>query len=319
MNDIDLDNGVLQLPSEPRTLSKRNLGQYVLVTAAYNEEKYIEQTIRSIVAQTVPPRKWVIVSDGSTDRTDEIVASYCKSHAFLHLVRLVDEHPRDFAAQATAIRAGCKELEGSGYDFIGNLDADLTLEPTYFENLLTKFNEDPALGLAGGFIHEEGRTGFTNRPTNSTRSVPHALQLFRRTCFETVGGYRSLKYGGPDWVAEVMARRAGWEVRAYPDLPAYHWRPTTSAEGLLRGCWREGRMDYALGSLLLFEIFKCARRLNCRPFLIGSVARLLAFSTLYLRRVPREMPDDFVSYLQDEQRGRLPFLTGKKRTYRTNR
>jgi poly-beta-1,6-N-acetyl-D-glucosamine synthase len=292
-------------------LSEECVGRYVLVTAAYNEEKYIERTIQSIISQTAPPLMWVIVSDGSTDRTDDIVSSYSRSYPFVRLLRLVDEHPRDFAAQAAAIRTGCKAVEDLEYDFIGNLDADITLDPSYFERLLTKFDENLTLGLAGGSIYEEGRSGFENRPTNSQRSVPHALQLFRRNCFQVVGGYRTLRFGGPDWVAEVMARRAGWEVCSFLDLPAYHWRPTTSAEGLLRGCWREGCMDYSIGSLMRFEILKCARRFHRKPYVIGSVVRMLAFSALYLQNRPREMPDDFVSYLQDEQRNRLSLFSDK--------
>ena len=159
MGDISVGNKVMQ-EAEKAVISKRSVGKdYVLVTAAYNEEKYIEQTIRSIVSQTIPPRKWIIVSDGSTDRTDEIVESYSKSYPFLHLLRLIDEHPRNFSAQAMAIQAGCRELEETRYDFIGNLDADLTLDPIYFETLISKFNKNPALGVAGGFIYKKGEGG----------------------------------------------------------------------------------------------------------------------------------------------------------------
>src|ERR1039457_6463309 len=109
-----------------------NRDSFVLVTAAYNEEKYIEQTLRSIVAQTLRPAKWIVVSDGSTDKTDEIVKRYASEHDFIQLCRITEDHPRNFAAQVYAINRGLAELKGTGYSFVGNLDADITLEPEYF-------------------------------------------------------------------------------------------------------------------------------------------------------------------------------------------
>src|SRR5277367_1341782 len=163
--------------------------QYVLVTAAYNEEALIEATIQAVAAQTVPPARWVIVSDGSTDRTDEIVQRYALENPWIHLHRIVEDHPRNFAAQVYAINAGMAQLQGVDYDFIGNLDADVTMRPEYFERLLARFQQDQQLGLAGGAIHEKASDGqFRARLTNSPTSVAHACQLFRREWFSAVGG-----------------------------------------------------------------------------------------------------------------------------------
>ena len=97
----------------------------------------------------------------------------------------------------------------------------------------------PSWDLAGGFIHEDSGQGFRSRSTNHTQSVAHAIQLFRRQCFEEIGGYIALPYGGPDWVAELMARRLEWRVEAFPDLPVEHYRPSASAGGFIRGCYRQ--------------------------------------------------------------------------------
>lgn len=139
---------------------------YVLVTAAYNEEAYIEKTIQSVIAQTVQPLQWAIVSDGSTDRTDEIVLSYAARHPFIRLVRVQEEHARNFAAQVHAINLGCKSLQSLQYRFIANLDSDVSFGPTYFQKLIDKFDRDSNLGLAGGYIFEESKGGFKSRPTN---------------------------------------------------------------------------------------------------------------------------------------------------------
>src|ERR1022692_4850163 len=98
---------------------------YVLVTAAYNEGGFIENTIRSVISQEVPPARWVIVSDGSTDNTDEIVKRYAAQYDFIQLYRITEDHPRNFAAQVNAINAGIAQLSGAEYEFIGNMDADV--------------------------------------------------------------------------------------------------------------------------------------------------------------------------------------------------
>jgi glycosyltransferase involved in cell wall biosynthesis len=216
-----------------------------------------------------------VVSDGSTDRTDDIVREYAAAHPFIQLLRITEEHARNFAAQVHAINAGFAALRPYDCELIGNLDSDISLEPTYFEErLLQRFAADPRLGLAGGFIHEEQGGAFMPRPANSCGSVPHAVQLFRRDCLEAIDGYVPLPYGGPDWHAEVRVRMNGWRVEAFPELPAFHHRPTGTADGLLRYWFQQGKMDFALGSHPIFEVGKLAKRLRSKP---------LGFSWLYVR------------------------------------
>lgn len=283
---------------------------YVLVTAAYNEGRYIERTISSVIAQELPPARWIIVSDGSTDDTDSIVARYAASHSFIRLYRLTEEHPRNFAAQANAINAGIRQLEDESYAFIGNLDADITFEPSYFRSLLDIFNRDPKLGLAGGAIHDICRDGvFRCRKANSVNSVAHGVQLFRRECFEAIGGaYRPLPYGGPDTYAEITARMQGWRVASVTDLRAFHHRLTGSAGGALRGHFRQGRMDFSLGVSPLFQAFKLLKRMGNEPYIVGSLARFAGFAYSYLSGEKRAVPDQFMAYLRREQSHRITDL-----------
>src|SRR6516162_3973080 len=165
----------------------KSLSSYVMVTAAYNEERLIEQAIDSILSQTILPAKWIIVSDGSTDRTDEIVSRYTAEHDFIQLLRISEDHARNFAAQVNAINRGLSLLESMDYDFVANIDADITLEPDYFERLLERFRQNPHLGLGGGAIYERyGAGGFAERRGNSVTSVAHGCQLFRRECFAVI-------------------------------------------------------------------------------------------------------------------------------------
>jgi biofilm PGA synthesis N-glycosyltransferase PgaC len=116
-----------------------NPNSYVLVTAAYNEDKFIEGTIVSVISQEIRPLKWIIVSDCSTDDTDTIVMNYATRCNFIHLHQMTEDHPRNFAAQANAINAGMTLLQNERFSFIGNLDADITLEPSYFRLLLDRW------------------------------------------------------------------------------------------------------------------------------------------------------------------------------------
>jgi len=288
----------------------KSFPSYVLVTAAYNEDQLIEQVIRSIVSQTIPPAKWIIVSDGSTDRTDEIIRRYAVEYDFIRLHRISEDHVRNFAAQVNAINRGLSLLENTDYDFVGNIDADITLEPDYFVRLVEKFRDHPKLGLGGGVIYERSSaSGFAERRGNAVTSVAHACQLFRRECFEAIGAaYLPLPYGGPDHHAEIMARMHGWDVASFPDLKVFHHRRTGSVGGVLRGWFRQGKMDYSLGTLPLFEFLKLLRRSFMKPYLIGSLARLAGFLDSYWRRERRAIPDDVVVYFRREQKQRMGSL-----------
>jgi len=286
--------------------------QYVLVTAAYNEGRFIANTIDSIISQEIRPVKWIIVSDGSTDETDAIISKYSNENDFIQFYRITEDHSRNFKAQVHAINAGISCLRDEKYAYFGNLDADITLDPSYFKLLLEKFHQNPRLGLAGGTIYDKCRNeDFKYRPTNRVYSVAHAVQLFRRECFEMIGGdYRQLPYGGPDTYAEIEARRQGWQVASFPELKVLHNRPTGSAGGALRGCFRQGRMDYTLGVSPFFQIIKMLLRIGNRPYIFGSIARMAGLAYSYCSKEKRAVPPEFIRYLREEEMRRLKGIFG---------
>ena len=276
----------------------------MLLTAAFNEEAYIEETIKSVLAQVSLPRTWVIVSDGSTDRTDEIVQQYANRHSFIRLIRRNKDQNRRFASKVFALRAGLQSLSLEAFQFIGHLDADISLDPSYFCDLLKKFEDDTTLGLAGGWYSEKIGGEFRLSPGNSLTSVPGAIQMFRRQCYEDVGGLLPIEHGGEDWYAEIMARKCGWQVRSFSELIVRHLRETGTAGGSMRYCYHQGITDYSLGSHPLFELAKLARRIGWRPYFVGALARLLGFLVAHFSR-ERMVPPDFVAFLRKEQLARL--------------
>jgi len=281
---------------------------YVLVTSAYNEEERIGHTIESVLRQTVLPLRWVIVSDGSSDSTDKIVRSYAEQHDFIRFLRIERAPGRSFGSKVRALQAGSKLLEGTNPSLIGNLDADVTVGPDYFESLIVCFEQRPSLGIAGGFVCEETDGEFRSRRSNRSYSVAHAAQLVRRECYDAIGGYAVLEYGGEDWHAQISAQMRGWETQAFPEFKIFHHRRTGEGDNLLRHKFRQGRMDYSLGSGALFETLKCAERLPEKPFLLGSLARLAGFFWSAIRRDGRPVSAEFVSFLRQDQRQRIAAL-----------
>jgi poly-beta-1,6-N-acetyl-D-glucosamine synthase len=279
-----------------------NSRAFVLATAAYNEEENIGKTIESVLAQVERPQKWVIVSDGSTDRTDEIVQGYAEKHAFIRFLRVTRPPGRSFRTKVMAVQAGIKLLADVSFHYLGNLDADISIAPSYFADLITKFEESPRLGIAAGFVHEGKEGQGQSRRSNRVYSVAHAAQLVRRECYEAIGGYAVLEYGGEDWHAQTSARMLGWSAEAFPALEIFHHRPTGEGSNLVRHKFRQGRMDHAFGSDPIFETLKCLERVTEKPFFLGSAARLIGFFWSTITREPRPVSREFVAFLRAEQR-----------------
>ena len=284
---------------------ERRRWSYVLMTAACNEEKYIHRTLQSVLSQTVLPQRWIIVSDGSTDRTAEIVARYAKKYRFIHFIQVLRPPGRNFISKVLALRAGSRLLEDVSFDFIGNIDADVSVEAFYFESLLDYFEQDPSLGLAAGFVYEKCQGEFRVRNIDRVYSVCHAAQMVRRECYVAIGGYAALKYGGEDWYAQTSAKMHGWRVKAFPALKIMHHRHTGAAEGLLRDRFRLGRLAYSFGSHPLFEAIKSLRLIPNKPLLIGALVRFIGFVSPYFQAESRVVSDQFVAFLRNEQRERI--------------
>lgn len=290
------------------------LGTYVLLTAAHNEEKFIEGVLDSVVAQTLLPARWIIVSDNSTDRTDEIVERYARQHSFIRLLHVTRAPGRNFGAKVLALREAQDLLKDVRYDFIGNIDADVSLEPTYFQQILHHFHRHPDLGLCAGFLYESSGRAYQPVRINNVRDVFHAAQVVRRKCYEAIGGYAVLKYGGEDWYAQTRARMLGWHVESLPELKIFHHRHTSGNSKPLRNAFRLGRQDYSFGSDPFFEILKCLRRLTEKPYLGHALARFAGFLWPHVCREQLAVPNDLAAYLRQEQRTRVLQLLWRVRS-----
>jgi biofilm PGA synthesis N-glycosyltransferase PgaC len=277
---------------------------YVLITAARDEEAFIEQTIQSVIAQTVLPRKWVIVSDGSTDRTDDIIKKYMAEHSWIELVRMPGRRDRHFAAKVQCFNVGLDKVRGETFDIVGNLDADITMGEDYFQFLLAKFAAASKLGVAGTpFV--EGTTSYDYRFT-AVEHVSGACQLFRRECFEQIGGYVPVKGGGIDWIAVTTARMKGWQTWTFAQRVCHHHRPMgTASAGRLQANFKLGRQDYYLGGHPFWQLFRACYQMARKPYVAGGMSLLAGYLWSWIRGIERPVSPELIQFHRFEQMQRL--------------
>jgi len=277
---------------------------YVLITPARNEALFIEMTIKTVIAQTALPIKWVIVSDGSTDGTDEIVKKYTTQYPWIDLVRTPDRTERDFAGKVFAFNAGYDKVKGMNYDIIGNLDADITFEEDYMEFLLNRFADNPQLGVAGTPFRE-GEQQYDYRFA-STDHVSGACQLFRRDCFEAIGGYNPLKAGGIDLAAVLTARMKGWQARTFIEKTSVHHKKTqTGNHASLKALFRSGYHDYLMGSHPLWQVSRSIYHMSKEPFFIAGSSLLIGYIWAMIVKAEHIVPADLVMFRRQDQMRRL--------------
>lgn len=279
---------------------------YVLITAARNEQAVIAHTLASVVAQTRLPVRWIIVDDGSEDRTADIVAEYARAHSWIELVRRPRRQERSFAGKADSVNAALERVRGLEFEVMGNLDADVSFEPGYMKFLMEKFAGDPELGVAGTPFTEDGGYDSTRDSFEGQHYVAGPCQLFRYRCFQDIGGYVANHAGGVDWIAVMTARMKGWKVQCFPEKRFHHHRSMgTAGRGPLAALFSYGEKDYYLGGSPVWQLFRVTYRMAKRPFVTGGLALLFGYSWAALRRVRRPVTPELMRFHRQDQMRKL--------------
>ena len=258
---------------------------YVIVTPVKDEERYVDLTLRSVTSQTVLPALWLIVDDGSTDRTAEIVQRYAQQHSFIRLVH----HPKAGVRGpgSPVIRAfeyGRALIGDIAYDFIVKLDCDLSFAPDYFEHLLTRFERVPRLGIASGVYLETDARGQWTQVEMPGYHAFGASKVIRRRCFEEIGGFPTAP--GWDTVDEIRALDRGWATGHFTDLQVKHHKREGSGVGLLKTSKIHGEIYYATGGDPLFFLFKTLHRVTARPYFTSAAALAYGYLSAVVNRKP---------------------------------
>jgi len=259
---------------------------FIVITAAKDEGQYLERTIVSMLQQTALPKLWVIVDDGSHDRTPQIAKEFAQKHDWIVAMavhRGTDRRPG--SSEIRAFYVGFNIVRNEEYDFLVKLDADLEFPPDYFEKLLDKFDQDPHLGIASGAYIEE-HNGTKKDVRMPWYHAAGASKIIRRQCFFDIGGFPLSP--GWDTADEIKALVRGWSTKHFPEIRFHHLRPEGSAIGMLRTCVDHGRMYHACGGGAWILLLKAMHRLVFgRPPISGGVALLLGYLRAAVSRQPR--------------------------------
>ena len=277
--------------------------RYVVITPIRDEEAHIEKTIDSVVSQTISPVQWVIVDNGSTDRTGGLIDNAANLYPWITSIHRENRGYRKAGGGVIeAFYAGYAALSCEDWDFVVKLDGDLSFEPDYFEKCFEHFRIDPKLGLGGGDVYNliEGRLELEKQPRFHVRG---ATKTYKRNCWDAIGGL--LAAPGWDTLDEVKANMLGWTTYSFPDLRVTHHRLTGAADGTWRDAVKNGLADYICGYHPLFMTSKCIKRLARKPYLLGSLGHLYGFGKGYLKGVPQVDDPRLIRYLRGQQLNRL--------------
>ncbi|HWD19969.1 MAG TPA: glycosyltransferase family 2 protein [Verrucomicrobiae bacterium] len=280
--------------------------KYVLITPARNEQAFIAKTLESVTTQTQVPERWIVVDDGSTDRTAEIVTGYAQKFPWIKLMQRQKREGRSFAAKADAVNGALAEMENLAFDVVGNLDADTSFAPDYMAFLMQKFADDPRLGLAGTPFTQDGGYDSTRDSFEGENYVAGPIQLFRRECFREIGGYFGNRAGGVDWIAVMTARLKGWTVRSFADKRYHHHRSMGTAERSgVAALFSYGEKDYYLGGSPIWQLFRVSYRAVKKPYIIGGAALLSGYAWAAVKRAPRSVTPELMRFHRADQMKKL--------------
>lgn len=278
----------------------------VIISPVRDEIEYIEKNIESMAAQTLKPVEWLIVDDGSTDGTTEILRNAQEKYSWIHLEEKPNRGKRAVGPGVIeAFYYGYERIQTADYDFICKMDGDIELKPKYFETLIRFFKEDKFLGAASGKPYLKEGDQLIEERTND-EIVAGQVNFYRRECFEKIGGFvREVHWDG---IASHRVRMEGWRARSirHPELVFIHQRLMGSSEkGILEGRLRWGRGQYFMGTHPLYIFAIGVYRLWERPFLIGGISIVLGYFQAMLQGMRRYENLDFRKSLHAWQLERL--------------
>ncbi|WP_298234631.1 glycosyltransferase [uncultured Azohydromonas sp.] len=278
---------------------------YIVISPVRDEADHIAKTIASMAAQTILPQQWIIVDDGSTDGTSQILDHKTAGFAWITVVHRVD---RGFRAAGSgvveAFKDGLSYLTVSAWDYIVKLDGDLSFEPDYFERCLSEFLIDPCLGIVGGTVYTTGKHGLrVDSPGDPRFHVRGATKIYSRACWHDIEPL----VPGPGWdtIDEVKANLYEWTTRTLPEARVVQHKPTGAAAGKWRDGVKNGQANYLTGYHPLFLLAKCVKRTFRKPYLLGAVALMYGYFFAYLERKPKLADETVVRYVRRHQISRL--------------
>ena len=287
--------------------------RYVLISPCRNEAAHMRRTLDSVLAQTVPPAKWVIVDDGSTDDTPAILRDYAAAHDIIEVIARTDRGRRAVGPGVIeAFYEGLDRIDPADFPYLCKLDLDLDLPQGYFAALIHRMEAEPRLGSCSGKPYFRDAAGrWISEKCGDEMSVG-MTKFYRSACFRDIGGFvRAVMWDGIDC---HKGRQLGWMMRSFDDpaLRFEHLRPMGSSEkGVLRGRMRHGAGQYFMGSDPLYFAATALYRMLHPPYVAGSLAMLWGYAGAAMKRQPQQEDVTLRRYIRAYQRRAL--VVGKSR------
>lgn len=278
---------------------------YLIISPVRNEAKYLPLTVQSVRNQTVLPKQWIIVDDGSNDGTGAVADAAALECDWIRVVHRADRGYRQPGSGVIeAFYDGLRLRGADPWEFLVKLDGDLSFENDYFERCLEHFHKRPRLGISGGTVYcSRGATLEVESKIDPKFHVRGAAKMYRQACWRDIGGL--LRVPGWDTLDEVKANMLGWETYTIPEARLVHHRPAGGAYGVWSNWVKNGRANYVAGYHPVFMLVKCFSRMVQRPYLIASCGLLVGFLGGYLKRVPQVEDRELIRYFRRQQINRL--------------
>ncbi|MEM6857737.1 MAG: glycosyltransferase family 2 protein [Pseudomonadota bacterium] len=280
--------------------------QYCLISPVRNEAKFIRRTLDSVLSQSVKPAKWVIVDDGSTDETPEILQEYSQQYPIISIVQRKNRGFRKVGAGVIeAFNEGYATIDPNKFDYICKLDVDLDLPPRYFEILMERMEAEERLGTCSGKAYYPGSDNaegsFTGTLISERCGDETSLgmtKFYRTKCFEDIGGFVSqVMWDGIDC---HTCRMKGWIACSWddPELRFVHLRPMGSSEkGVFTGRKRHGFGQYFMGTIIPYIFLSAAYRALQKPYVVGGLGILVGYFQSMLKGAERYDNSEFRRFI----------------------
>lgn len=278
--------------------------KYIIISPVRNEEKNIEKALQSVVSQTIKPSRWIIVNDGSTDKTAEIVMEYVQKYRWISLINLSNRGYYDLmcGGEIKAFYKGYEKILDCDFEFLAKLDGDISFDKWYFENLFKEFYLNRKLGIASGACnYYEGNRLILEK--SYKKHVRGAARVYRKECWDEIGGV--INDLGWDAIDVYKARMLGWDTYNFEHIRMIHHVKTWSKGGLIHGRMRAGRMAFLMGTHPLFFFLKVVQESFNTPLILSGCAFLGGYMMCFIKKERPVVGPDLMSYIRKEQMSRL--------------
>jgi poly-beta-1,6-N-acetyl-D-glucosamine synthase len=279
---------------------------YIVITPAKNESDYIRFTIKSMINQSIKPQKWIIVDDGSTDSTYEIIKEAEQNNNWIKIIRKNTLDKRAPGANVVnAFNYGLSTIK-EDYNYLVKLDADLEFDEDYFEKLIKQFEINSNLGIAGGYCVNSIRGEKIKMDNTPEFHVRGATKMYRQKCFIEIGGLMP-KFGW-DGIDEMKAMMLGWETKSFRDILVFHLRPTGKETGLLRYAWRRGVLNYFMGYNPLYLVLSSINNFSKKPYILFGITLLAGYIYSYITNSEQINDKNLIKFIKQFQSQRIKIL-----------